>query len=91
MKWIKEKRKSKSIYNMTKLELIANLKEKQKIIDKTKEHIYNLEKQNLNFYNILADLKEWLKEEKENSISVLYTGALIDTQDKIKELKEKYK
>ena len=49
MKWIKEKRKNKSIYNMTKLELIANLKEKQKIIDEAMEYFkYHLD--NLDFY-----------------------------------------
>ena len=49
MKWMKEKRKNKSIYNMTKLELIANLKEKQKIIDETIEYFkYQLD--NLDFY-----------------------------------------
>ena len=49
MKWMKEKRKNKSIYDMTKLELIANLKEKQKIIDEAIEYFkYQLD--NLDFY-----------------------------------------
>lgn len=67
MKWMKEKRKNKSIYNMTKLELIANLKEKQKIIDEAKE----LVKDNQNAtWQVLKDYCSSREKREHNKIHI---------------------